>query len=132
MELTIKENCTVTNIACLETIVHHYKIEKAKPHIATYKSSVDEICTNFKYSVFDVTIISSSSKYESIMFVLGWQRTDDLTLNDIDGLLWKAFGDMTNRISFKHGLKRKLIRMTIICLIIMTIYLYVLCMLCTI
>ena len=119
MVLTIKEKCTVTNIDCLETIVDHYNIENARPHITTYKSSVDKICVEFKDNVLDVTSVSTSFKYESIMFVLEWQRTDDLTLNDIDGLLWKAFGDMANKISFKYGLKRKLIKMTITCLVIL-------------
>ena len=119
MELTIKEKCTVTNIDCLEKIVDHYNIENARPHITTYKSSVKKICVEFKDNVLNVTTVSTSFKYESIMFVLEWQRTDDLTLNDIDGLLWKAFGDMANKISFKYGLKRKLIKMTITCLVIL-------------
>ena len=110
MVLTIKEKCTVTKIACLETIVDHYNIENARSCITTYKSAVDEICVEFKDSVLDVTSVSTVFKCESIMFVLGWQRTDDLTLNDIDGLLQKAFGDMANKISFKYGLKRKLIK----------------------
>ena len=110
MELTIKEKCTVTNIDCLETIVDHYNIENARPHITTYKSAVDEICVEFKERVLKEMPISTSSKYESIMFVLGWQQTDDLTLNDIHGLLKKAFGDIANKVSFHYGLKRKLIK----------------------
>ena len=110
MKLTIKKKCTVASIDCLETIVDHYKIENARPHITTYKSSVYEICMEFKHSVLDVTMVSTAFKYESIMFVFGWLRTDDLTLTDINGLLWKAFGDIANRVSFKYGLKRKLIK----------------------
>ena len=110
MELTIKKKCTVTNIVCLEAIVNHYNIENARPHITTYKSSVDEICMEFKDSVLKETTVSTSFKYESMMFVLGWQRTDDLTLDDIHGLLCEAFGDIANRVSFKYGLKRKLIK----------------------
>ena len=110
MELIIKEKCTVTNIDCLETIVDHYNIEKARPHIKTYKSTVDKICVEFKDKVLDVTTVSTVFKYESIMFVLGWQQTHDLTRNDIDGLLSKAFGDMANTVLFKYGLKRKLIK----------------------
>ena len=110
MELTIKEKCTVTNIDCLETIVDKYDIEKARLHITTYKSAVNKICVEFKHDVLEVTTVSTSFKYESIMFVLEWQRTDDLTVDDIDALLWKAFGDMANRVSFKYVLKRKLIR----------------------
>ena len=110
MELTIKEKCTVTNIDCLEIIVDHYNIENARPHITTYKSSVNEICGKFKESVLDVTKVSTSFKYESIMFVLEWQQTDDLTHNDIYGLLWRTFGNMANRLSFNYRLKRKLIK----------------------
>ena len=111
MELIIKEKCTVTNILCLETIVDHYNIENARRRITTYKSSVDEICVEFKESVLNITTVSISSKYESIMFVLGWQRTDDeLTLNDINVLLSKSFGDIANKVSFKYGLKRKIIK----------------------
>ena len=118
MELTMKEKCNVTDIACLEKIVDHYNIENARPHITTYKSSVDEICVEFKESVLNITTVSTSFKYESIMFVLGWQRTEDLTLDDINGLLLKAFGDMANTVLYKYGLKRKLIKMTIVCLVI--------------
>ena len=109
MELIIKEKCTVTDIACLETIVDHYNIENARPHITTYKSAIDKICVEFKDRVLDVTKVSTAFKYESIMFVLGWQQTHDLTHYDIDGLLSKAFGDMANKVLFKYGLKRKLI-----------------------
>ena len=114
MVLTIKEKCTVTNIDCLETIVDHYNIENARSCITTYKSAIDKICGEFKDNILELTTVSTSFKYESIMFVLGWQQTDDLTLNDIHDLLRKAFGDMANRVSFKYGLKRKLIKMTIV------------------
>ena len=132
MELIIEEKCTVTNIDCLETIVDHYNIENARPHITTYKSAVDKICVEFKHDVLNVTKVSTSFKYESIVFVLEWQRTDDLTLNDIHGLLWKAFGDMANRVLFKYGLKRKLIKITITCLVILRYSVHVLTMMCTI
>ena len=132
MELTITEKCTVTNIDCLETIVDHYNIEKAKPHITKYKSSVDKICVDFKESVLDFTTVSTSSKYESIMFVLGWQQTDDLTCNAINDLLSKAFGDIANKVSFKYGLKRKLIKMIICTLVILTIELHILSIMFTI
>ena len=113
MELTMKEKCNVTDIDCLEKIVDHYNIENARDHFKTYRSSVDKICVEFKDSVLELTTVSTSFKYESIMFVLGWQRTEDLTHNDINGLLSKAFGDMANIVLYKYGMKRKLIKMTI-------------------
>ena len=64
--------------------------------------------------------MSTSSKCESITFVVDWQQTDDLTLNDIDNLLQKAFGDMAKKILSKYGLKSKLINMTL-CLVTLRI-----------
>ena len=96
----------------METIADYYNIENARPHIAAYTIAVDDICEKFKHRVLEnenlMLIPSSAFKYESIQFILEWQRTDDLTLNDIDGFLKKAFGDMANKIFFKYGLKRKL------------------------
>ena len=107
----IKKKCTITNIACFETIVDHYNIENVRPYITAYKSAVDEICVKFKHNVLEnenKMTISTSFKYESITFVLGWQQRDNLTL---DSLLWKAFGDMAKKIVPKYGLKRKVIKM---------------------
>ena len=112
----IKKKCTITNITCLETIVDRYNNGNIRHHITAYKSAVDEICEKFKHRVLgnkNVTIVSTSLKYELIKFVIEWQQTDDLTLDDIDGLLWKAFGDMAEKILSKYGLKRKLIKITI-------------------
>ena len=95
----------------METIVDNYNIEDVRSHITIYKSAVDEICDKFKCNVLkkmNITTMSTYLKYESITFVLEWQQTDDLTLNDINNLLQKAFGDMTSKILFKYGLKSKL------------------------
>ena len=110
---TMKESCTVINIACFEAIVDHYNIENVRSHITTYKSAVDEICEEFRRDVVVkknlITGSSSFLKYEEIVFVLGWHRMDDLTFDDIDGLLRKGFENMAKRILFKYGPKRKLV-----------------------
>ena len=121
--MLIKKQCTITNITCLETIVDHYNIENVRHHITAYKSAVYEICEKFKHRVLgseNVTIVSTSFKYESITFVIEWQQTDDLTLDDINGLLWKVFGDMAKKILPKYGLKRKLIKMSLYLLTLAT------------
>ena len=50
MEL-VEEKCTIINIACLEAIVDHYKIEEAKAHITIYKTEIDKICEGVNFSV---------------------------------------------------------------------------------
>ena len=81
MVLTIKEKCTVTNIDCLETIVDHYNIENARPHITTYKSSVDKICVEFKDNVLNVTTVSTSFKYDqSCLYLNGNEQMTSLSM----------------------------------------------------
>ena len=108
----MKESCTVVNISCFEAIVDHYKIENAQSHITTYQSGVNEICEGFRRDVLVKKNLMTDSlsflKYEEIVFVLGWHRMDDLTFDDIDGLLQKGFEDMAKGILFKYGPKRKL------------------------
>ena len=111
IELMKKKKCTIANITCLETIVNDYNVENARPHVTVYKSAVNEICVKFKHRVLEnenVTNVSTFFKYESIMFVIKWQQTDDLTHNDIHDLLSKAFGDMAKEILFKYEMNRKL------------------------
>ena len=108
---TMKESCTVINIGCFEAIVDHYNIENARSHITTYKSAIDEICEEFRRDVVVkknlITDRSFFLKYKEIVFVLGWHRMDDLTFDDIDGLLRKGFEDIAKGILFKYGPKRK-------------------------
>ena len=109
----MKEKYTIINVACFETIVDHYKIENAKSHITTYKSRVDKICEEFRQDVLVKKNLMTDSlsflKYEEIVFVLGWHRMNDLTFDDVDGLLRKGFEDMAKGILFKYGPKRKLL-----------------------
>ena len=48
----VEEECTINNVTCLEDIINHYKIEEAKAHVITYKSSVDTFCDEVKLNVF--------------------------------------------------------------------------------
>ena len=73
MEL-VKERCTIINICCLETIINHYNIEKAKAHITNYNLEIDKFCKNVRLSVIEdqnlVSSLSSLLKCETIQFVL--------------------------------------------------------------
>ena len=101
----VEEKCTVVNIGYLETVIHHYNVEEAKVHIATYKAEVDKLCEEIKLSVcqkeYFMTGPSSLLKCETIKFVLEWE-TDKHTFNEIRELLWKAFGKMAKRVIVKH------------------------------
>ena len=102
----VQEKCTMINIACLEHIVERYHIETAKKHITTYKEKVDAFCKEIKLSVCESANLmigpSSFLKCEKIEFVLEWNTDDEHTLNEIRGLLWKAFGDMADRVSVEE------------------------------
>ena len=102
----VQEKCTMINIACLEGIVERYHIKTAERHITTYKETVDTFCGEIKLSVCESAklIIGPSSylKCEKIEFVLEW-NTDEHTLDEIRGLLWKAFGDMANKVLVKKA-----------------------------
>ena len=105
----VQEKCTMINIACLEGIVERYHIETAERHITTYKEKVDAFCREIKLSVCESAnlIIGPSFflKCEKIEFVLEWHTDDEHTLNEIRGLLWKAFGDMANKVLVEEAKK---------------------------
>ena len=97
----VQDKCTITNIACLETIIEHYNIEEAKSHIKHYKLKVDEICEEVKISVCEnkdfMTGPSTLLKCETIEFILEWEP-DEHTLSEIRELLSYTFRDMANRV----------------------------------
>ena len=96
--------CTPICIACLESIVNRYNIDKAKGHIEAYQSEVDKLCKEIKLQVCEHEdfMIGQPSllKCETIEFIVEW-KTDEHTLEEIKDLLWKAFGDMAKRILVK-------------------------------
>ena len=99
----VKEKCTIINIACLETLINHYKIEEAKDLIADYQSKVKKFCENVKVGIMTVTTNPSYLlKCESIEFVLEWE-TNQHALKEIKVLLWKTFGDLAERVLVKEA-----------------------------
>ena len=97
----VREKCSIINIACLEAIIDHYKIEKAKPHITSYNLQVEAFCQSVELSVYEtedlMPNLSSQPEYEIIEFVLDWMM-DEHTFSEINGLLCKAFGSMAKRV----------------------------------
>ena len=103
--VVVRKKCTIINIACLEAIVKHYKIENAETEIASYKSEVNTFCVAVKLDVCEnedfIPDPPSLLKCEAIVFVLEWE-TDKHTLCEINDLLWKAFGSMAKRVLVKE------------------------------
>ena len=96
----VEEKCTIINVACLEGIINHYKIEEAKTHVTTYKSAVNTFCNEVKLNVCKNKLMTGPSsllKRETIQFVLEW-KTDERTFNEIRELLCKTFGDIADRV----------------------------------
>ena len=101
----VQDTCTIINVCCLEAIVDQYNITEAKHHIEKFKTTVDEFCEKVKLSICcnqNLKIASSSCHliYETIQFILEW-KADNYTLNDIRGLLAKAFGNMAKSVQVR-------------------------------
>lgn len=101
----VRKKCTIINICCLETIIDKYNIEEAKAHISAFKSEVDKFCKNVRLTICQdksfMSNLSSLLKCETIQFTLRWE-IDNSTFYEINGLLWKAFEDMTNEVLIKE------------------------------
>ena len=100
----IEERCTIINISCVEAVIDHYNIEEAKPHIVTYKVTVDKFCEDVKLSLCEKENITigqfPSLKCETIEFVLEWEL-EDYVLKQIRGVLTKAFEDMAKHVQVR-------------------------------
>ena len=109
----VEEKCTIINVACLEAIVDHYKIEEAKANITAYKIEIDKFCEDVKFRMREKFTIGQSSplKCETVEFVLEW-KTDEHTFSEIEGLLWKAFEDMAKKVLVKEAKKGNSITVT--------------------
>ena len=104
MEL-VQDNCTITNICCLETIVNHYKITAAKPYIEEFKTAVDTFCEKIKTDIcskqnFKIASFSHHLTCETIEFDLEWE-TNEYRLRHIKNLLAKAFEDMAKSVQVR-------------------------------
>ncbi|XP_019861670.1 PREDICTED: uncharacterized protein LOC109590192 [Amphimedon queenslandica] len=94
MEL-IEDECSITNVALLETIVNKYSIQGAGDMILAYQTHLDEFCENKLTMFCDRQLKRLSSSLltcETIKFVLKWNPSEH-SLSSIRALLWKTFKD---------------------------------------
>ncbi|XP_019858845.1 PREDICTED: uncharacterized protein LOC109587067 [Amphimedon queenslandica] len=91
----IEDECSITNVALLETIVNKYSIQDAGDMILAYQTHLDEFCEN-KLTMFcncQLKRLSSSLlTCETIKFILKWNPSEH-SLSSIRALLWKTFKD---------------------------------------
>ena len=91
----IEDECSITNVSLLETIVNKYSIQDAGDMILAYQTHLDEFCEN-KLTMFcnrQLKRLSSSLlTCETIKFVLKWNPSEH-SLSSIRALLWKTFKD---------------------------------------
>ena len=91
----IEDECSITNVALLETIVNKYSIQDAGDMILAYQTHLDEFCEN-KLTMFcncQLKRLSSSLlTCETIKFVLEWNPSEH-SLSNIRALLRRTFQD---------------------------------------
>ncbi|XP_019861128.1 PREDICTED: uncharacterized protein LOC109589495 [Amphimedon queenslandica] len=91
----IEDECSITNVALLETIVNKYSIQDAGDMILAYQIHLDEFCENKLTMFCDRQLKRLSSSLltcETIKFVLKWNPSEH-SLSSIRALLWKTFKD---------------------------------------
>ena len=91
----IEGECSIINIALLETIVSRYSVQDAAEKVLAYQTHLEEFCENnltmFCNHQFK-RLSSSLLTCETIKFVLKWNPSEH-SLSYIKGLLWKTFKD---------------------------------------
>ena len=98
----IRDSCSITNIVLLENIVSHFSVTEAHKFISTYKDGVTKFC--------DKEICGIKLKEipplicDTIRFIVDWE-VDRCTLNNIKGLLQRAFGDHVNKVEIVEANK---------------------------
>ena len=92
----IRDSCSITNIVLLENIVNHFSVtDEAHKFISTYKDGVTEFCDK---EICGIKLKETPPlNCDTIRFIVDWE-VDRCTLNNIKGLLQKAFRDLVNTI----------------------------------
>jgi hypothetical protein len=96
------QKCSLINVACLEKVAKHFKIELALTDIEGYMVKVNDFCDEM---VLNLLMDKPLRKYgqerlrcEEIEFILEW-APEDKSLSDIRIVLWKAFEAYTAHLT---------------------------------
>ena len=91
----IQNECSLTNIALLCSVVDEMKVSEAEEHIKTYRTKLEEFCNSLSVSLCLKERVSSVShlKCETVTLVFDWEP-EEYVLKDIKELLAKASGKL--------------------------------------
>ena len=91
----IQNECSLTNIALLHSVVEEMKITEADEHIKSYKTELKKFCKCLSISLCLKERFASIPhlQCETVTFVLDWEPEEHV-LNDIKDLLAKASGKL--------------------------------------
>ena len=91
----IQNECSLTDIALLHTIVDEMKITEADEHIKAYKTELKEFCKSLFINLCLEERFASIPhlQCQTVTFVLDWKPEEQL-LKDIEDLLAKASGKL--------------------------------------
>ena len=91
----IQNECSLTNIALLHSVVEEMKITEADERIKMYKAELKEFCETLSISLCLQKRFSSIPylQCQTVTFVLDWEPEKEV-LKDIDDLLAKASGKL--------------------------------------
>ena len=100
----IGEKCSLLNLTCMEAIAEHFQIQEAQDSIICYYTELSDFCQMIRLSscigkkfIHSYSLSSNPLKCETLKFILHGE-TDDYTLSDIKGILWKAFGELAKEV----------------------------------
>uniref|UniRef100_A0A1X7URN7 Death domain-containing protein n=1 Tax=Amphimedon queenslandica TaxID=400682 RepID=A0A1X7URN7_AMPQE len=91
----IQNECSLTNIALLHSVVEEMKVSEAEEHIKTYRTELEEFCKSLSVSLCLKERFSSIShlQCETVILVFDW-KPEKHVLKDIKELLAKASGKL--------------------------------------
>ena len=97
----VVQECTITRIQYLEGIAKRFKVTDAEGDISDYHKHVEEQCSQLSIKCIERHHLRSpqSSRLicNTIKFIVRWEVTER-QLKDVEGVLWKAFGDMAEDV----------------------------------
>ena len=91
----IQNECSLTNIALLRSVVDEMKVSEAEEHIKTYRTELEEFCKSLSISLCLKERFASIPhlQCETVTFIFDW-KPEEHVLKDILELLAKVSGKL--------------------------------------
>ena len=91
----VKDECSLTNIELLHSIVEEMKITEAEEHITTYKTKLNKICQSLSISLCLKERFNSIPhlQCQTVTFIFDWEPEEHV-LKDIKDILSKVSGKL--------------------------------------